>query len=170
MKFSYLYFLMFSVLLLSCNKDDEQLPLSLLDGTYEQASENTDTNIWYVNQYVFKLDGTYETFQFLRDTEDGPNFGVTYFSRGTYTPRGEEFSVSRSESYSLDYEKFPVGYAASVEDLDEQELTLFADSKGTLTKLNGGNKISILFECNDMLSENFTLLMCIGAQEYVKVD
>lgn len=170
MKFSYFYLLMFSVLLLSCNKDDEQLPLSFLDGTYEQASENTDTNIWYVNQYVFKLDGTYETFQFLRNTQDGPNLGVAYYSKGTYTLRGQDFILNRTEAAGVNYEEFPEGYVASIADLDPMDVSESAPAKGTLSQLENGDKISILFECNDMLSENNTLNFCIGAQEFVKVN
>lgn len=164
MKISNYFLLLFSILLLSCKDEDDQIPLSFLDGTYEWANENTETNIWYVNQYVFKTDGTFETFQYLRNSQDGPNLGMTYYSKGTYTLRGEEFTITLGESYGLDYEKFPEGYAASVEDLDQIDITQFSESKGTLNQLEGGERISILFECNDMLA------MCMGAQEYVKVD
>ncbi len=170
MKFSYFYFLLFAVLLLSCDKDDEQLPLSFLEGTYELANENTDTNIWYVNQYVFKLDGTYETFQFLRDTKDGPNLGVAYYSKGTYTLRGEEFITTSTEAAGVNYEEFPEGYADSLAELDPIEVSESAPSKGILKQMEEGEKISIVFECNDTFSENFILLSCIGVQEYVKVD
>lgn len=170
MKLSNYIILMFSMLLLSCNKNDEQLPLSFLEGTYEQASENTDTNIWYVNQYEFKLDGTYETFQFLKNSEDGPNLGVAYYSKGTYTLRGEEFVIDRTEAAGVNFEDFPAGYVASVADLDPLGVSESAPSKGTLQQFEEGEKISILFECNDMLSENNTLNFCIGAQEYIKIN
>lgn len=170
MKISYFYFLFISVLLISCIKDDEQLPLSFLEGTYELANENTDTNIWYVNQYVFKSDGTFETFQFLRASKDGPNLGVANYSKGTYTLRGEEFIVDRNEAAGVNHEEFPEGYAASVADLVPFDVSPFAAAKGTLILLEEGKKISILFQCNDMLSENNTLNFCIGAQEYVKVN
>ncbi|WP_111668836.1 hypothetical protein [Algoriphagus litoralis] len=170
MKFSYFYFLLISVFFLSCTKDDEQLPLSFLEGTYEKASENTDTNIWYVNQYVFKLDGTYETFQFLRNSEDGPNLGVAYYSKGTYTLRGEDFVLNRTDAAGVNFEEFPEGYAPSLAELDPIDVSGSAPAKGTLSQLENGEKISILFECNDMLSENNTLNFCIGAQEFVKVD
>lgn len=170
MKLSNFIILMFSVLLLSCNKDDEQLPLSFLEGTYELSNENTDTNIWYVNQYVFKLDGTYETFQFLRNSEDGPNLGVAYFSKGTYTLRGEEFVIDRTEAARVNYEEFPEGFVPNIADLDPMDVSESAPAKGVLKQLEEGEKISIVFECNDMLSENNTINLCIGAQEYVKVD
>jgi hypothetical protein len=170
MKIASVYFLLFSVLFISCTKDDEQLPLSFLEGTYEKASENTDTNIWYVNQYVFKLDGTYETFQYLRNSQDGPNLGVAYYSKGTYTLRGEEFVTDRTEAAGVNFEEFPEGYAPSLAELDPMDISESAPAKGTLSQLDNGEKISILFECNDMLSENNTLNLCIGAQEFVKVD
>lgn len=170
MKTSYTLFLFLSVFLLSCTNDDEQLPLSFLEGTYEQASENTDTNIWYVNQYVFKLDGTYKTFQFLRNTEGGPNLGVAYYSMGTYTLRGEEFLIDRNEAAGVNFEEFPEGYVSTIGDLDPIDISQSAPAKGSLKQLEEGEKISIAFECNDTLSENNTINLCIGAQEYDRVD
>lgn len=164
MKISYFYLFLFSILLVSCNEEEDQLPQSFLDGTYELARENTDTNIWYASQYVFKSDGTFETFQYARNSKDGPNLGVTSYSKGTYSLRGEEFTVTFTESYAVDYEKYPEGIAPTVTDLDRQEASPSTVIEGTLNQLEDGAKISILYECNDILSN------CIGTQEYVKVD
>ncbi len=72
--------------------------------------------------------------------------------------------MKRLKSFYLDHEKFPEGYAEDLEELIESEMGGFSESKGTLKRKNNGKKISILFECNDMLA------MCIGEQFYTKVD
>lgn len=166
MKLSSYFFLMISILLLSCNKDDEQLPLSFLDGTYEWANENTETNRWFVSQYVFNPDGTYESYGYLRATESGDNIGFTNISKGNYTLRGNFFSVQETEGFNVDYEQFPEGFVESIAELTKRNQTQFPESKGTLEQLEGGNKISILFPCNDTFSSS----NCIGALEYTKVD
>lgn len=161
-----LYFLLFTVLLFTSCKEDE-VPQNFLSGTYELAQENTDTGIWYVHQYVFKSDGTVEIFYILRTTKTGPDLGYSSYTTGTYTLRGEEFTLKRLKNFSLDYEKFPEGYTPELEELTESEMGPFAESKGTLKRQNNGEKISILFECNDVIGFQS---MCIGEQKFVRVN
>lgn len=166
MKLSNYIILIFSLLSLSCTKDDEQSPLSNLDGTYEWASENTETNRWFISQYVFNPDGTFESYGYLRVAENGGNIGFSYFSKGNYSLRGNVFSVQETAGFNVDNDRFPEGFVENIADLTNRSQSQYPESKGTLDQLEGGNKISIRFECND----TFTSSNCIGTLEYTKVD
>ena len=165
MKKVFTYFAALSVLLLSCNKDDETLPLSTLSGTYEWAMENTDTGIWHVSQYIFHEDGSFTHHVLQRTALSDGQLGISYSSSGTYTLRGEEFGSTTLKNFGVNYEEYPDGYAPSLEQLEEMEVnSTFAESKGTLKQLDNGSSISLLFECNDVLA------MCIGEQVFQRVD
>jgi len=165
-----LYYLFFAVLLFtSCKDEDDTVPQSFLNGTYEAAGENTDTGIWYVSQYIFHADGTYEYLHLLRDEKNGDDLGYWGYSKGSYSLRGEDLVLRLTESFALNHEDFPGGYAERLEDLEAQGLSAdFVESKGTLKRLDSGEKISLLFECNDMLSGYFS--MCMGELVYDRVD
>jgi len=165
-----LYYLFFAVLLFtSCKDENDTVPQSFLNGTYETAGENTDTGIWYVSQYIFNAEGTYEYLHLLRESEHGDDLGYWGYSKGSYSLRGEDLVLKMTESFTLNHEDFPGGYAESLEDLEAQGLSAdFVESKGTLKRLNSGEKISLLFECNDMLSGYFS--MCMGELVYDRVD
>jgi hypothetical protein len=102
----------------------------------------------------------------LRATESGENIGFTYISKGNYTLRGNVFSVQETEGFNVDNDRFPEGFVESIADLTNRSQSHYPASKGTLEKLEGGNKISILFQCND----TFSTSNCIGALKYIKVD
>ena len=163
-----LYFLLFAVILFTSCKDEE-VPQSYLNGTYELAGENTDTGNWGISRYVFGADGTYERFGIRRESEDGEDLGYSNYSKGTYSLRGEEFITQMTESSFANYEEYPDGYAENLNDLEAQEMSAESvELKGTLKRLDSGEKISILFECNDMLPG--MLSNCIGEQVYDRVD
>jgi hypothetical protein len=161
-----LYYLFFAVILFtSCKDEDDTAPQDFLNDTYEVVGENTDTGIWYVRQYAFKADGTYEYFILLRESESGSDLGYSYYIKGTYTLRGQELVTKVTESFALDYEAYPDGYAESLSDLEAQDiLPQYAESKGVLKRMNDGEKISLVFECNDILAS------CVGEQVYDRVD
>lgn len=162
------YVLLFAAILFTSCKEDE-LPQNFLNNTYERSGQNTDTGIWYASQYRFKSDGTYEQFGILRESENGDDLGYSHYSKGTYSLRGEDFITRMTESSFVNYEEFPEGYAESLEDLEAQEMpTESIELKGTLKTLENGAKISILFECNDMLTG--ALANCIGEQVYDRVE
>lgn len=160
------YFLFFVVFLFTSCKDDE-VPQSFLSGTYEIASENAETGIWYVQQYAFRADGTYDYSNFLRESENGSTLGFFYHAKGTYTLRGEDLALRINEASLVNYEEYPEGYTESLEDLETQQSSAdFVESRGILKKLDSGARISLLFECNDTIGH---LAMCIGELIYVKV-
>lgn len=165
-----LYYLLFAfILFTSCKDEDDTIPQSFLSGTYEIATENTNSGVWYISQYIFKLDGTYEQLGLMRESQFGSALGYTSLGKGTYSLRGEEFVTNLTEVYLVNFENFPDGYAENLADLEKQELQkVFAESKGILKKLENGAKISIVFECNDMLTGK--LSMCIGERVYDRVD
>lgn len=87
--------------------------------------------------------------------------GYSYYSNGTYTLRGEEFVTKVTEILLLKDEDWPTRYTES---LEVQELPAEApESKGTLKRLDGGAKISLVYKCGPL--EN-----CIGEQIYDRVD
>lgn len=159
-----LYFLFFSVFLFTSCKEDE-VPQSFLTGTYENAGLNTETGISYVSQYTFQAGGTYERISLLR--EDGQLLGYNFHSKGTYSLRGEEFIAQDGQMAGiLDYEENPDGYVENLELLDDY-MTETMERKGNLRQLEGGEKIAILMECNDIVGYS---AMCMGEQVYVQVD
>jgi hypothetical protein len=166
MKKSLLYLLFAGILFSSCK--DEEAPQSFLNATYEKATENTDTGIWYVSQYIFHSNGTFEQLFTKRDSKAGDDLGFAGYYKGTYSLRGEDFNKRMTEWYSVNHEEFPEGYVERLEDLEAQSMSAqFIESKGTLKRLDGGEKIALLFECNDVIGHS---AICIGEEIFDRVD
>lgn len=166
MKKSLLCLLFATTLLSSCK--DEEAPQIYLSATYETASENSDTGIWHVSQYIFHPNGTFEYLYLLRDSQVGEDLGFVSYSKGTYSLRGEDFSIRMTEAFSVNYEDFQHGYVERLEDLETQAMSaVYIESKGSLRRLDGGKKIALLFECNDIIGH---LAMCMGEQVFDRVD
>lgn len=158
-----LYFLFFAVVFFtSCNEDE--VPESSLSGTYEVVQENPETNTWYAGQIQFKPDGTYEHFGLARESQNGADLGYFSYSKGTYTPKGEEFVINVTESLILENEDYPAGYAESLEDLEVQELPAeVREFERNLKILDGGKKIALFFKCGP-------LELCAGERIFFRVD
>lgn len=166
MKKSLLYLLFAGILFSSCK--DEEAPQSFLNATYEKATENTDTGIWYVSQYIFHSNGTYEQLYTMRGRKDGDDLGFASYYKGTYSLRGEDFNTRMTEAHSVNHEEFPEGYVERLEDLEAQSMSaLSIELKGTLKRLDGGKKIALLFECNDTIGYS---AMCMGEEIFDRVD
>ncbi|MCE7057826.1 hypothetical protein LZF95_24295 [Algoriphagus sp. AGSA1] len=165
-----LYLLLFAtVLFTSCKEDEDPIPQSFINGIYENSQQNTDSGLWYVNRYEFNSNGTFDNFQIIRENQRGPDLGYSYHTKGTYLLRGENFSIAVTDTYAVNYEDYPDGYTDSLANLEVQEIsTTFRESSGVLRELENGNKLGIVFECNDMLSS--IQAMCIGELLYDKVD
>lgn len=158
-----MFFLLFAALsFTSCN--DDEVPQIFLTGTYEKVLENPDTGVWYASQLRFKSDGTYERITVARESRNGADLGYSYYSKAIYTLKGEEFVNKLTEISILKDEDYPTGYTESLEDLEEQELPAdTGESKLTLKRLNGGEKISLFATCGPL--EN-----CVGEQVYDRVE
>jgi hypothetical protein len=157
------YFLVFAVFLITSCKDDDA-PRSFLNGTYENVGTNTETEISYVGRYIFKADGTYERISLVK--KDGQLLGYQYYSKGVYTLRGIDFSRRETESFGVNVDKYPDGYAGSLEELEDNGFNP-NELKGTLRQIDRGEKIAILMECNDVIGYSS---MCIGEQVYERVE
>lgn len=156
-------FLVFAIFLITSCREDES-PQSYLNGTYENTGTNSETGISYVSQYIFKGDGTFERIGLMR--QDGQLLGYNFYSKGTYSLHGEEFTVSDGQMAGVNYGDYPEGYVASLELLENYAIEPL-ESKGTLRQLDGGDRIGILLECNDMIGY---AAMCMGEQIYEKID
>lgn len=157
-----IYFLVFAVFLFTSCKEDEA-PQSFLIGTYEIAGQISDTEIFYVSQYIFNSEGGYERISLFR--EEGL-IGYQYYSKGAYTLRGESFSMRETKMAGVNVEEYPDGYVGLLEELEDNGFNP-NESKGTLRQIDQGEKIAILMECNDLISFPS---MCIGEQVYVRLD
>ncbi len=157
------YIFILAVILLASCKDDEATP-NYLNGTYENSGFNSETGISYVSQYIFAADGSYERISFLR--EEGQNLGYNFYSKGSYTLRGEEFSMQDGQMAGVNYDEYPEGYVETLDLLEDYSIEPTV-SKGVLRQLEGGEKIAILMECNDVIVFSS---MCIGELIYDKVD
>jgi hypothetical protein len=165
MKKLLLYLLLAVFTFSSCK--DEETPQTFLNATYEMSHEYSDTGIWYASQYIFQSNGTYEQLYLLRASKAGDVIGYLSHSKGAYSLRGEDLSVRATEYSSVNHETFPEGYVTRLADLEAQSMSAdFIESKGTLKRLDGGKKISILFECNDMIG----LAMCTGELVYDRIE
>ena len=164
-KFIYLFALLLFHLF-SCNQED-QLPLSFLDGTYERANENTDTGLWYIQQLIFSADGSLTQQTLVRNSRDGEDLGWYSYSTARYQLRGEEYTIDTESHYRLEFES-EEPYVAQ-EELVLEEGYSPDPQIGSLRELDSGQKIAIAFPCNDTpglgISSN-----CIGELEYERVD
>ncbi|WP_343847944.1 hypothetical protein [Algoriphagus jejuensis] len=156
-----LIFLFLAVFLVTSCKEDEA-PQDYLEGTYENAGFNSDSGVSYVSQYTFQADGTYERISLLR--KDGQLLGYNFYSNGTYTLRGEEFTLWDREMAGVNHDVHPDGYVESLELLEEYDIEPH-QSNGVLRQLHGRDRIGIQMECSDLL-----LAMCIGEQIFDRVD
>lgn len=165
-KFIYLFAPLLA-LAFSCSDDRDQLPLSFLDGTYELATQNTDTGLWYVNQLIFTTNGTLTAQTLVRDSADGENLGWYSYATGTYELRGEEYTVDIASFYRLEFES-EEPYVQQGDLVLEEEYSP-EPGTGRLRQLENGQKIAIVFPCNDTpgaeISSN-----CLGEQEYQRID
>lgn len=155
------YLLFFAVVLLTSCKEDE-VPQSFLNGTYEHTGTHTDTGISYVSQYIFDVDGTYERISLLR--EEGQLLGYNFYSKGTYTIRGEKFAVRDEQMAGVNHDNYPDGHVQSLDQLTDYVIEA-SESKGNLRRLDGESRIGIQMECTDLL-----LAMCMGEMIYDKVE
>lgn len=148
--------------LVSCNQDEELLPTTTISGVYENAIFNPDLDFWYVNTYTFIQDGSFEQSSTVRETQKGPDLGFVSHSTGSYVLRGEEFRVTRQTMNRIesDLDEYYVSKTSlvPVSDFDPAEL------KGRLKMLEQGDKIALVFECNDIL-----LGICLGELIYDRV-
>lgn len=167
MKISSFLFACLLIFSFSCKDKDDAIPQISLDGTFEHAIENQETGLWFVSQYVFHADGKMQLYHLLRESKNGPTLGYTFYQRSTYTLRGTSFSQTIQRAYGVDLDSFPEGFAENLQDLKEINPSGLKGPKGTLKRLENGNKISILFECNDTLGE---LASCLGELIYDKVE
>lgn len=165
-KFIY-YFAPLLILALSCSEDRDQLPLIFLDGTYERVNQNTDTELWYINQLIFSSDGTLTQQTLVRESADGDNLGWYSYATGTYELRGEEYTIDIESFYRLEFES-EEAYVQRDELVLEEEYSPEPQT-GRLRQLDEGQKIAIVFPCNDTPGLGISS-SCIGELEYELVN
>lgn len=76
------------------------------------------------------------------------------------------FSTVQTKMAGVNYADHPDGYTNNLDELEAYQIDPYK-SKGRLRRIDGGEKISILMECNDVIGLSS---MCIGEQVFVRVD
>jgi hypothetical protein len=152
--------------LFSCKEDKGMLPLQPLEGTWEYAFYNPDQEFFFIYQYIFNPDGTFEKSILIRESESTKVLGYYSYSTGAYELRGQAYSefVERSYVLALDAYLFYV----PKENLIEVEIDGSPQQTGTLTFTQNNRSFELGYPCNDTPSGSSA--NCIGALTYRRVD
>lgn len=147
MKSTYCILLMLCFFLASCREEERPSPTSL-EGVYETTQEIQGRGSWYVDQFRFASDGTFEQISYWRESEAGERIGYTFYSKGTYTLDGIAFDLHQTQINEAGFDG-PVIPVDRMEDLPKRELRPEGlSSGGILRVLDGGNSLSIRMGCN----------------------
>jgi hypothetical protein len=154
-----------AILVVSCQNDET--PQSFLNGTYETTLKIQGREIWYVNQFRFQADGTFEQTSYLRESEVGDRIGFTYYSRGNYTLTGIDFTLIETQIKDRGFNEALVP-VVSLTDLTERDLLPEGlESRGILRVLNRGNSFTLRMGCNPEIG---ICNMLNTTQTYHKID
>jgi len=150
--------------LFSCKDDDELKPLGLhFSGTYERSNYAEEDGIWYVHSLVFQDNGDLEQRTTIRESEHGEDLGYAGLVLGTYELQTDELTWDLEEFYFWASEDPEELYGPRTGLVPLEEATPVSQT-GTLEQRDEGNKIAIVFPCNDVRAS------CIGEMIYTKVD
>ncbi|WP_296704852.1 hypothetical protein [Algoriphagus sp.] len=163
-KYLFLAFLFFSFS--SCKEDKDILPLEPLEGTWEYAFYNPDQQFFFIYQYVFDPNGTFEKNILIRESETPTVLGYYSHSTGNYELRGEAFTEEIERQYLLALDAYL--FYVPKDKLKEIEIENVSSSTAKLTFSQNNRSFDLLFPCND--TPNGRVLNCVGALTYRRVD
>ncbi|MEB2774682.1 hypothetical protein SYJ56_05160 [Algoriphagus sp. D3-2-R+10] len=166
MKIQFLLLSLLAFILISCDKEDDN-PAIYLEGTYESEFASSEGNPVYSSEMIFTAAGNVliETFVTPVDSELRCLRG---YSEGTYSLRGEEFSLSLTSSFGPDPATYDIPEGCVSRDLLVNNLNpANPTQKGTLVLDDANNSFLLGYACNDMLG---VMSNCVGPQTYIKVD
>lgn len=142
------------------------LPLEPLEGTWEYAFYNPDQEFFFIYQYIFNPNGTFEKSILVRESESTKVLGYYNYVTGTYELRGEAYSEFVEKSYVLALDAYL--FYVPKENLIEVEVDGEPQATGTLVFSPNNRSFELGFPCND--TPNGRTNNCIGALTYRKVD
>lgn len=166
MKKQFLLLCLLVFVLFSCDKEDDN-PSIYLEGTYMSEYESSGDNPIYSSVMTFTGSGNVliETFVTPIDSEESC---LTAYREGTYSLRGEEFSISLTSSFGPDPAAFDISEGCvSKEQLVNNLNPSNPTEKGTLVLDDANDSFLLGYACNDMLG---FMSNCVGAQTYTKVE
>jgi len=152
--------------LFSCDKDDDN-PAIFLEGTYESEFEFAEGNPVYSSEMTFTGSGNVfiESFVTRVDSEERC---LTSYSEGTYSLRGEKFSLTLTSSFGPDPAAFDISEGCvPKEQLVSNLNTTNPTQNGTLILDDVNDSFLLGYACNDMLG---LMSNCVGPQTYTKVE
>lgn len=151
--------------LFSCDKDEE-IPVTYFDGAYENVRETPPDTPIHARVMTFTKSGNLLIEEFVTPVGAGERC-LTSYSEGTYSLRGEEFTVTLTSSFGAD-----PSIVFSLGCIPKEELVSILNSNNKLEEgslVFNNNKESFLlgYPCNDTFGP---MSNCIGPQTYTKVS
>jgi len=133
----------------SCT-EEEEVPVSFLNGIYESATQLAPGN-WIVISYKFEANGDFQLYTTSRTAIDGVDLGFTGYSNGSYLLNQDLFLRTFSEQFSLN--------GQDVLYLPKEQLVLFAKNEsdrfaGTIVFNETRTRFDLRFPCDDLRSES----------------
>jgi hypothetical protein len=150
--------------LVSCSDDSTEFTAQNLYGTWEQSQFNPEVQLFNVNAFIFKNDGTFENRRSYRQQDVEVDLGFYFLNTGNYVLNGNKLLFS-----NLAYFNLP-------EDSDQQYVLLEDLVQFMTDEVNGDNNFQAEISINSSKNE-LTLdygpcppnALCLGPQTFFKV-
>jgi hypothetical protein len=149
MKIKLLLPILFLLLSVSSCKEEEEVPMTFLNGTYESATQ-LESGGWVVISYNFEANGNFQLQQTFRNTIDGLDLGFRGFASGSYSLKGDSFQRAFSKKFGLN--------GQDVLFLPKDQLVLYANNEtdrfpGTISFNEARTRFDLSFPCDDMRTD-----------------
>lgn len=160
--------LLFVILLglFSCKEDKGMLPLEPLEGTWEYAFYNPDQEFFFIYQYIFNPNGTFEKSILIRESDSPTVLGYYNYSTGSYELRGQAYREYIENLYVLALDAFL--FYVPKDKLISVEIENNSPQTGTLIFSQNNRSFELEYPCND--TPTGSLSNCIGPLTYRRVD
>jgi hypothetical protein len=150
--------------LVSCSDDSAEFNAQNLYGTWEQSQFNTEVQLFNVNAFIFKNDGTFENRGSYRQQDVEVDLGFYFLNTGNYVLNGNKLLFSNLAYFTLP------------EDSDQQYVLLEDLEQLVPEEGNGNNNFQVEISTNSSKNE-LTLdygpcppnALCLGPQTFFKV-
>lgn len=164
--FNYVLLAVFFLSLSSCKEDKDMLPLEPLEGTWEYAFYNPDQQFFFIYQYIFNPDGTFEKSILIRESDSPTVLGYYNYATGSYELRGQEYKEYTEKLYVLALDAYL--FYVPKDKLISTEIENTSPQTGTLIFSQNNRSFELGYPCND--TPTGSLSNCIGPLTYRRVD
>lgn len=159
MKNVYIIYLLILTITIACEKDDNSQAQTLMGKWHQDAGAINDSDLSYLNELIFRTDGTFESSTQIVKTNDFSNVvGYIGLIIGEYQIHEYNLTKINLEFYGLDN---------THEYLDRQSLILHSSTgKSPDIKYNlnrSGNTLTLIYDCQFSSALKST---CISEQTY----